>query len=78
MICDHLKYILEIPPDVSVIIEQHHERPDGNGFPNGINFKRISVFSSIFIVAHDFVKYVMNNKQVDVSRYVRSSSVIGS
>src|SRR6185312_15892576 len=26
----------EVPPDVDVIILQHHERPDGSGFPRGI------------------------------------------
>lgn len=31
-----VKQFSEVPPDVDVIIAQHHERPDGTGFPRGL------------------------------------------
>lgn len=43
----------EVPPDVDVIILQHHEAPDGSGFPRGLRHSYISPLSSVFIVAHE-------------------------
>jgi putative nucleotidyltransferase with HDIG domain len=43
------------PPDVDKIILQHHERPDGTGFPRGLDWKRIYSLAAVFIVAEDFV-----------------------
>jgi HD-GYP domain-containing protein (c-di-GMP phosphodiesterase class II) len=45
----------EIPGEVGFIIEQHHERQDGNGFPRGIDHKDISSITALFIIAHDVV-----------------------
>lgn len=47
--------IEDIPPDVDLIVAQHHERPDGSGFPTHINYTRIVPLASVFIVAHDVV-----------------------
>jgi HD-GYP domain-containing protein (c-di-GMP phosphodiesterase class II) len=51
----------EIPPDVDNIIFQHHERPDGEGFPRRMKQNQISPLASLFIVAHDFVKHCYAN-----------------
>ncbi len=40
------------PVDVETIILQHHELPDGHGFPGKLNAQRINPMSAIFIVAH--------------------------
>lgn len=45
----------EFPPDVDFIVAQHHERPDGSGFPRGLSKLRISPLSCVFILAHEFV-----------------------
>ena len=56
-------------PQVDTIIAQHHERPDGSGFPYGKDYNQILPLSSLFIVAHDFVSRVyeknfnLNNPQ---------------
>lgn len=42
-------------PDVDFIVEQHHEQPDGTGFPRGINTGKITKVSAIFIIANNFV-----------------------
>jgi len=49
-------------PQVEDIIRHHHERPDGSGFPQGINFQKIPPLSSLFIVAHDYVMRSMVNR----------------
>jgi response regulator RpfG family c-di-GMP phosphodiesterase len=38
------------------IIEQHHELPDGSGFPYGITVNRFNQLSCIFIVAQQFIE----------------------
>ena len=43
----------EVPPDVDSIIQQHHEQPDGTGFPRGLKHTYISPLASIFGIAHD-------------------------
>lgn len=52
----------EVPPDVDTIIRQHHERPDGTGFPGGLEHKYIAPLSSLFIVAHDLADYAIEAK----------------
>ena len=52
-----------VPPDVDIIIAQHHERCDGTGFPNKINHQRIAPLSCAFIIAHDLLCYYENNQQ---------------
>lgn len=42
-------------PQVDIIIAQHHERPDGTGFPYGKDYNQLLPLSCLFIVAHDFV-----------------------
>ena len=41
----------EIPPDVDNIIIQHHERPDGRGYPNGLRGDDIPLAARIVHVA---------------------------
>ncbi|MBT5093190.1 MAG: hypothetical protein HOM21_03035 [Halobacteriovoraceae bacterium] len=41
-------------PGVDQIISQHHEKPDGTGFPKGANAKFISPQAALFIVVHFF------------------------
>lgn len=47
--------IPEIAPDVDTIIAQHHEQPDGSGFPRGLTHLRIAPLAALFIVSHDLV-----------------------
>ncbi len=52
--------ITEMLPDVDTIIVQHHELPDGTGFPRKLAGARISPLAAVFIVAHDIVYGVMH------------------
>lgn len=45
-----------IPIETITIIEQHHELPDGKGFPLGISANRFNQLSAIFIVSQQFTE----------------------
>lgn len=45
-----------IPPETVTIIEQHHELPDGKGFPHGVNATKFNQLSAIFIVSQRFIE----------------------
>lgn len=45
-----------IPSETITIIEQHHEQPDGKGFPAGVNASRFNQLSAIFIVSQRFIE----------------------
>lgn len=53
---DLVKQMTQILPDVDSIILQHHEWPDGSGFPRGITHSHIHPLASAFIIAHDVVR----------------------
>jgi HD-GYP domain-containing protein (c-di-GMP phosphodiesterase class II) len=50
-----IKELKELPGEVDFLILEHHERPDGSGFPAGLTAMQITPLSSIFIVAHDLL-----------------------
>jgi len=54
------KQFHEVPPDVDTIILQHHERPDGSGFPRAMAHHQISPLGAVFIVAHDLVSAIFD------------------
>ena len=45
-----------IPAETLTIIEQHHELPNGKGFPLGITANRFNHLSCIFILSQQFVE----------------------
>lgn len=47
--------LTEIPGDVYLVVLQHHEVPDGSGFPRGLRASAISPLAAVFIVAHELV-----------------------
>jgi HD-GYP domain-containing protein (c-di-GMP phosphodiesterase class II) len=63
---DHPEFISELiknmagaPPDVDMIILQHHELPDGTGFPKKINQKLIVALASLFIMSHEMTQAIL-------------------
>ncbi|MFG1486184.1 HD domain-containing phosphohydrolase [Halobacteriovorax sp. RZ-1] len=46
-------------PEVDFILHQHHEQPDGSGFPVGLRGKKITLISAIFILSNDFASYII-------------------
>jgi hypothetical protein len=47
----------EVPADVDTIILQHHEHPEGTGFPRGITATYIAPLTAVFILAHELTSY---------------------
>lgn len=56
----------EVPPDVDGIILQHHELPDGTGFPRGLTHAYISPLSATFAVAHDLADALIADRSTSV------------
>jgi response regulator RpfG family c-di-GMP phosphodiesterase len=62
-----------IPPDVDTIIAQHHEMPDGKGFPGRLVSARISPLACVFIIAHDIVsEYWRKEDAFDIGAFLQS------
>lgn len=57
----------ELPPDVDRIVLNHHERPDGTGFPYQFGASQLSPLSSVFILAHDLVRFILERQEKDWS-----------
>ncbi|MEE2671141.1 MAG: response regulator [Bdellovibrionota bacterium] len=66
---DMLMNLKNIPEDVFRIISDHHERPDGSGFPRGVGGAQLSPLASIFIFSHDVIDSVLklNSKNQPVN-----------
>jgi response regulator RpfG family c-di-GMP phosphodiesterase len=50
------------PNEVLKIIEHHHEKPNGTGFPKKINGTQIDTLCAIFNVAHDVASILIEHK----------------
>ena len=50
-----IKELKEMPGEVDFLVLEHHERPDGSGFPTGLMAHQIAPLSTVFIVAHDLM-----------------------
>jgi len=68
----------DIPPELDTIIIQHHERPDGSGFPAGLTHQKIIPLAAIFIVAEDLVNAIFKspNQKLDVAQFLETRAKI--
>ena len=57
------RYFPSAPPDTEALVFQHHEQPDGHGFPMRLKAERISPLSALFIVANDFSYYFLLDEE---------------
>lgn len=60
-----LKDWSDCPPEVFDLVQGHHERPDGSGFPNGLRAEEMSELLACFIVAHDIVDLYLESKDIN-------------
>lgn len=75
-----LDIIKKIPPNyfpsyMIPMIKEHHEKPDGSGYPNKITCTEMNIFTSIYIVAEEFVQEFIRrgmrtNEIKDVIEYI--------
>ena len=54
-VLDLINKVKNLPPDLDRILLEHHERPDGSGYPRKLSASQIHPLSSVFILAHDVV-----------------------
>jgi HD-GYP domain-containing protein (c-di-GMP phosphodiesterase class II) len=72
-----LKSMNEVPSDVDVIVLQHHERPDGSGFPRGIHASQIAPLSAVMIVAHDIINAIeAEGETFDLKAFLKKTESI--
>lgn len=50
-----------VPSEVLLIVEQHHERPDGKGVPYSITASRFNQLAAIFLLCHEFVELLADS-----------------
>ncbi|MEK6625321.1 MAG: HD domain-containing phosphohydrolase [Bdellovibrionota bacterium] len=70
LVVQHFK---EAPHDTADIILQHHERPDGSGFPRKINFTKMSPLSMLFILTHDFVENFIFQDNYSLATFLKEA-----
>lgn len=56
-----------VPQGTALIVQQHHERADGKGFPNGLSHEKILPLSALFIVAEDLVNQLLSRSAEGLS-----------
>lgn len=60
-----------IAPEILMIIKQHHELPDGSGFPRGLIHSKITPLAAINIVAANFIELmIQNNFNLDKKEHI--------
>lgn len=64
------KYFSSAPPDTDSLIMQHHELPDGSGFPFGLKAERISPLAALFIVSNDFAYYALTDDEPTIDDFI--------
>lgn len=62
----------EIPPDVDIMIKQHHEFANETGFPTKCGFQKITPFSAVFIVAHSLTDYILENPKWKMEDFIKT------
>ena len=71
---EYARQFSEIPTEVEQIVIQHHERPDGSGFPRGLNAMQISPLGALFIIAEDLVHEALENPGITVESFFQNKS----
>ncbi|MGZ3708712.1 MAG: HD-GYP domain-containing protein, partial [Bdellovibrionota bacterium] len=76
---DYARKFQGIPPEVDTILLQHHERPDGSGFPLGLQHQAIAPIACAFIVAHDLLHFFLeqiptNSREAMIQAFLAENS----
>lgn len=65
---DMIREAKTFPLNIEDLVLQHHENPEGTGFPRNLDANRVNQLSATFIVAHNFVNELyredFNRKEV--------------
>lgn len=63
-ICDVVKSWKEAPSGLASVLLEHHERPDGKGFPNKLKSIEISRLGHAFVIAHEVTECYLANREL--------------
>jgi len=58
-----VKQIKNIPPDIDRLILEHHELPNGHGFPRKLNSSNIDTLSTVFIISSQLAETIYEYRQ---------------
>ncbi|WP_127717454.1 response regulator [Halobacteriovorax sp. HLS] len=58
--CELLECYMDLSTDIKTIIMEHHERPNGSGFPRKLTSSTIRPLSGFLILAHEFSHRLIN------------------
>ena len=64
--------------DLEKIIQQHHEKPDGLGYPTKMTYQTLQPLSACFILSHDLAFAVSEKRDLLSWYYKRSNYYLGS
>jgi HD-GYP domain-containing protein (c-di-GMP phosphodiesterase class II) len=64
------RYFTNAPPDTDALVYQHHESPDGKGFPQGLRADKMSPLSALFMVATDFSFYFLKDEEPTMADFL--------
>jgi HD-GYP domain-containing protein (c-di-GMP phosphodiesterase class II) len=64
------RYFSSAPPDTDTLVFQHHELPDGSGFPLGIKAEKISPLAALFIIANEFAYYFLTDQEPSMDEFL--------
>lgn len=56
-----------MPPDIDQILLQHHEKPDGTGFPRSLTTTRIGQLATFFIIVEELVDFIGDGLNLESS-----------
>jgi HD-GYP domain-containing protein (c-di-GMP phosphodiesterase class II) len=81
MVAEHPKLCVEIirelkelPGEVEFLVLEHHERPDGTGFPQGLTAAQITPLSAVFIVAHELLdQMVAGGQNFSIAQFLKAT-----
>lgn len=63
----------DIPPDIDQLITQHHELPNGTGFPAGIDHAAISPLSATIIISNIIAReMIAKNSDINIKELLSS------
>jgi HD-GYP domain-containing protein (c-di-GMP phosphodiesterase class II) len=63
-------------PEVSKMLLQHRELPNGEGFPNRLRSSHLTPLTCLFMISHDFVDYVLENSNWSYKEFVAKAKKI--
>ena len=58
---EYLNNVNNLPMDIDRLIMVHHEKPDGSGFPKGLDWKKMFPLGAIIILSHELSKIICSS-----------------